>query len=189
MKTDHFCIVISVLSWSPSVFTVLLLPGFSSPAALNKGWKVSDPWPQSCVHNFLICQHLLIRGDPGAQCKLGFDKVFGSIMARLIIYNILCILRHAYISRSLLHASSSCVSYSNETGAVCLYFTISLHLFQRMPLANKIILPRFLVIVRPKALTWAIAMWKFGKTRSQNDLKSVIGQDGCCIIEDYFCFW
>lgn len=189
MKTDHFCIVISVLSWSPSVFTVLLLPGFSSPAALNKGWKVSDPWPQSCVHNFLICQHLLIRGDPGAQCKLGFDKVFGSIMARLIIYNILCILRHAYISRSLLHASSSCVSYSNETGAVCLYFTISLHLFQRMPLANKIILPRFLVIVRTKALTWAIAMWKFGKTRSQNDLKSVIGQDGCCIIEDYFCFW
>lgn len=150
MKTDPFCVGISVLSWSPSVFTVLLLPGFSSPAALNKGWKVSDPWPQSCVHNFLICQHLLIRGDPGAQCKLGFDKVFGSIMARLIIYNILCILRHAYISRPLLHASSSCVSYSNKTGAVCPYFTISLHSFQRTTLANKIILPRFLVIVRIK---------------------------------------
>ena len=60
--------------------------------------RFPDPWPWSCVRNFFISQRLLIRGDPGAEHKLGIDKLFASVMGYLIIYNILCTIRHAYSS-------------------------------------------------------------------------------------------
>lgn len=58
--------------------------------------SLPNPWPWSCVYNFFIFQRFLIRGDPGAEHKLGFDKLLTSIMGCLNIYNILCTLRHAY---------------------------------------------------------------------------------------------
>lgn len=69
--------------------------------------RISWPMTWSCVYNFFICQHLLIRGDPGAERKPGFDKGFASIMSLLIIYNILCAIHHAYSSKTLHHAPFS----------------------------------------------------------------------------------
>lgn len=67
--------------------------------------KRLDPW--RCVRNFFICQRLLIRGDPGAEHKLGFDELFASIMGCLIIYNVPSALRHAYSSQALHRAPFS----------------------------------------------------------------------------------
>lgn len=67
------------------------------PMGLNDTREVSpDPWPRSCVRNFFICHCLLISGDPGAEHKPGFDKLFASIKDYLNINSILCSTRHTY---------------------------------------------------------------------------------------------
>lgn len=99
---------------------------------------ISDPWPQSCVYNFLIRQRLLIRGDSGAECKLGFDKAFGSIIGYLIIYI------HPIHSPSRLHfpTPSPCLLFMRITfklnrSSFCVI--LSEHNLRRMSVTNQII--------------------------------------------------
>lgn len=66
-----------------------------------------DLCPRSYVCRFFFSQHSLIRGDPGAEHKRGFDKLFASIMGWLNIYTILCTTRHAYSSKTFHHAPFS----------------------------------------------------------------------------------
>lgn len=109
--------------------------------------STSDPRPRSCVHNFLIHQRLLIRGEPGAPRTLGFDRVFGSIMGHSIIYSILCSLRHAYTSRApprhAYPAQMKQVPSDLILPSVC-------HSLPRLSSANEIIQPHFVSLKEPK---------------------------------------
>lgn len=117
---------------------------YSSPAWLRSPpygseWHtrgVPDPWPWSCVRNFFICHCLLISGDPGAEHKPGFDKLFASITDYLNINSILCRTRHAYGRRP----TDRIKQYGDTRPLVCwswpwdrmLTFSIALLFYLRM---------------------------------------------------------
>lgn len=100
MKLDNLYICILFRLSSKHNFSFHAVTPFSLPCWSEwhpiPGQGLPDPWPWSCVCNLFICQCLLIRGDPGAEHKLGFDKLFAPITDYLNIDDILCTTRHAY---------------------------------------------------------------------------------------------